>query len=132
MLPPRPITWRLTTAPATAEPPEVTVTVIVEVPPDGTVTADELTATASARVSALTVIQADVVAPAYPSFDAWTVTWTSVAPCTLGAVIAALRVPARSVVPLATWFPPIQTETAAPPTGAPSESVTFAIAVVDC
>src|SRR5439155_62936 len=81
----------------------------------------------TARVSDVTVIQADVVAPAYPSFDTWIVTWTSVAPCALGAMTAALTLPARSVVPLPTWLPPIQKETLAPDTGAPSESVTLAI-----
>src|SRR3989441_9460830 len=73
-LPPSPMTWRLTVAPETGDPLDVTVTVIVDCPPDGIVTADELTPTKSARVSEVTVIQADVVAPAYPSFDAWIVT----------------------------------------------------------
>src|SRR2546422_172215 len=47
-----------------------------------------------------------------------------------GAVIAVLSVPVPSVVPLATWLPAIQNDTAAPDTGTPSASVTFAIAVV--
>jgi len=68
------MTWRLTAAPETGDPLDVTATVIVDWAPDAIVTADELTLTASARVSEATVIHADVVAPAYPSFDAWMVT----------------------------------------------------------
>src|SRR5256885_5798517 len=44
--------------------------------------------------------------------------------------MAVLRVPVPSVVPLATWLPAIENDTAAPDTGTPSASVTFAIAVV--
>src|SRR6266508_3366648 len=104
--------------------------VIVACPPEAIVIALELTPTKSPRVSEVTVMEAEADAPAYPSFDAWIVTGASVAPWAAGAVTSALKVPARSVVPLDTWLPPIQSETSAPDTGAPSESVTFAIAVV--
>src|SRR5436309_886329 len=62
--PPSPMTSRLTVAPETADPPDVTVTVIVAGVPGAIVTADEVTATARARMSGVTVIHADVVAPA--------------------------------------------------------------------
>src|SRR3989475_7036924 len=62
--PPSPMTSRLTVAPETADPPDVTVTVIVAELPGAIVTADEATATARARTSGATVIHAEAVAPA--------------------------------------------------------------------
>src|SRR5256886_6943703 len=62
--PPSPMTSRLTVAPETADPPDVTMTVIVAGEPGAIVTADESTATSRARMAGLTVIHADVVAPA--------------------------------------------------------------------
>src|SRR5437667_8610512 len=114
------MTWRLTVAPETGEPLDVTVTVIVACPVcDAIVTALELTLTRSARVSDVTVIEADIVAPADRSFETCIVTWKYVAPCPLGAMTAGLTLHARAKDPVPASLPAVEQEKIAPHTGEP-------------